>query len=134
MLAHLGEHLAEVRVRELVQRRFHNKFEFAPEALERGFRGAFGDGVVIAWPGQTSAQAGGERAGKRIRLKEEDVLSVRGLPFVNTLPSASARAFAVSLRCSVAASAAAISASSRSKSRRISNAGWFSRMVFDALA
>ena len=34
-------------------------------ALERGFRGAFGDGVVIAWPGQTSAQAGGERAGKR---------------------------------------------------------------------
>ncbi len=51
-------------------------------ALERGFRGAFGDGVVIAWPGQTSAQAGGERAGKRIRLKEEDVLSVRGLPFV----------------------------------------------------
>ncbi len=51
-------------------------------ALERGFRGAFGDGVVIAWPGQTSAQAGGERAGKRIRLREEDVLSVRGLPFV----------------------------------------------------
>lgn len=51
-------------------------------ALERGFRGAFGDGVVIAWPGQTSTQAGGERAGKRIRLKEEDVLSVRGLPFV----------------------------------------------------
>lgn len=51
-------------------------------ALERGFRGAFGDGVVIAWPGQTSSQAGGERAGKRIRLKEDDVLSVRGLPFV----------------------------------------------------
>jgi len=51
-------------------------------ALERGFRGAFGDGVVIAWPGQTSSQAGGERAGKRIRLKEADVLAVRGLPFV----------------------------------------------------
>ncbi|MEZ5291442.1 MAG: ABC transporter permease [Vicinamibacterales bacterium] len=51
-------------------------------ALERGFRGAFGDGVVIVWPGQTSSQAGGERAGKRIRLKEADVLSVRGLPFV----------------------------------------------------
>jgi putative ABC transport system permease protein len=51
-------------------------------ALERGFRGAFGDGVVIAWPGQTSAQAGGERAGKRIQLTEEDVLSVQGLPFV----------------------------------------------------
>ncbi len=51
-------------------------------ALERGFRGAFGDGVVIAWPGQTSAQAGGERAGKRIQLTEADVLSVRDLPFV----------------------------------------------------
>lgn len=51
-------------------------------ALERGFRGAFGDGVVIAWPGQTSTQAGGERAGKRIRLSEADVLSVQGLPFV----------------------------------------------------
>ncbi len=51
-------------------------------ALERGFRGAFGDGVVIAWPGQTSAQAGGERAGKKIQLTEADVLSVRDLPFV----------------------------------------------------
>ena len=51
-------------------------------ALERGFRGAFGDGVVIAWPGQTSAQAGGQRAGKRIQLTEADVLMVRGLPFV----------------------------------------------------
>ena len=51
-------------------------------ALERGFRGAFGDGVVIAWPGQTSTQAGGERAGKRIQLTEADVLSVRDLPFV----------------------------------------------------
>jgi len=51
-------------------------------ALERGFRGAFGDGVVIAWPGQTSSQAGGERAGKRIQLTEEDVLSIQGLPFV----------------------------------------------------
>src|SRR5215207_5880589 len=45
-------------------------------ALERGFKGAFGDGVVIAWPGQTSKQAGGERAGKRVRLKEADVLAV----------------------------------------------------------
>ncbi|MEP7117538.1 MAG: ABC transporter permease [Acidobacteriota bacterium] len=51
-------------------------------ALERGFRGAFGDGVVIAWPGQTSTQAGGERAGKRVQLTEADVLSVRDLPFV----------------------------------------------------
>jgi len=64
-------------------------------ALERGFRGAFGDGVVIAWPGQTSSQAGGERAGKRIRLKEEDVLSVRGLPFVKFVSPEFTREFTV---------------------------------------
>ena len=64
-------------------------------ALERGFRGAFGDGVVIAWPGQTSTQAGGERAGRRIRLKEEDVLSVRGLPFVKFVSPEFTREFTV---------------------------------------
>ncbi|MGE3191210.1 MAG: ABC transporter permease, partial [Vicinamibacterales bacterium] len=52
------------------------------DALATGFRGAFGDAVVIAWPGQTSSQAGGERAGKRIRFKTEDVLAVGQLPFV----------------------------------------------------
>jgi putative ABC transport system permease protein len=52
------------------------------DALARGFRGAFGDAVVIAWPGQTSQQAGGERAGKRIRLKTADVLAVGEVPLV----------------------------------------------------
>lgn len=65
-------------------------------ALERGFRGAFGDGVVIAWPGQTSTQAGGERAGKRIRLRAEDVLSVRGLPFVKFVSPEYTRDFNIS--------------------------------------
>src|SRR5258708_2215848 len=51
---------------------FHN-------ALEAGFRGAFSDGTVVAWPGQTSLQAGGERAGRRIQLKEEDVEAVNEL-------------------------------------------------------
>src|SRR5436309_4369821 len=44
-----------------------------------GFRGVlmytfevFGKGAVIAWPGTTSEQAGGERAGKPIRFEEED--------------------------------------------------------------
>src|SRR5262249_58104265 len=41
-------------------------------ALVVGFRGAFSDGVVITYGGQTSAQAGGERAGRLIRFKEED--------------------------------------------------------------
>src|SRR5205823_12614343 len=32
----------------------------------------FGKGAVIAWPGTTSEQAGGERAGKPVRFEEED--------------------------------------------------------------
>src|SRR5215831_7378106 len=37
----------------------------------------FGKGAVIAWPGTTSEQAGGERAGKRVRFEEEDAEWVR---------------------------------------------------------
>jgi putative ABC transport system permease protein len=33
---------------------------------------AFGRSAVVAWPGQTSEQAGGERAGKRVRLEKVD--------------------------------------------------------------
>jgi len=40
--------------------------------LVDGFN-AFGKGAVICWPGQTSEQAGGERAGKRVRFELEDV-------------------------------------------------------------
>src|SRR6202047_584620 len=32
----------------------------------------FGKGAVIAWPGTTSEQAGGERAGKPVRFESED--------------------------------------------------------------
>src|SRR5215469_7528894 len=32
----------------------------------------FGKGAVIAWPGTTSEQAGGERAGKKVRFEAED--------------------------------------------------------------
>jgi putative ABC transport system permease protein len=48
-------------------------------ALQAGFHGAFSDGTVVAWGGQTSAQAGGERAGKRIRFEMEDVEALRQL-------------------------------------------------------
>jgi putative ABC transport system permease protein len=65
------------------------------DALARGFRGAFGDGVVIVWPGQTSKQAGGERAGKRIRLKLEDVLSVSEAPLVKFVSPEFTREFPV---------------------------------------
>jgi putative ABC transport system permease protein len=52
------------------------------DALSRGFANAFGSGVVILWPGQTSMQAGGERAGKRVRLTIDDVQAVAELPLV----------------------------------------------------
>ena len=57
-------------------------------ALDAGFRGAFSDGTVVVWPGQTSLQAGGERAGKRVRVTSDDVmaLAVALCALVNTLP------------------------------------------------
>jgi putative ABC transport system permease protein len=38
---------------------------------------AFGKGAVICWPAQTSQQAGGQRAGKRVRFEKEDVEVIR---------------------------------------------------------
>ncbi|MEE8200174.1 MAG: ABC transporter permease [Candidatus Acidoferrales bacterium] len=40
-------------------------------AIWDGFA-AFGRSAVVCWPGQTSQQAGGERAGKRVRFEKED--------------------------------------------------------------
>ena len=37
---------------------------------------AFGKTAVICWPGQTSEQAGGERAGKRVRFEKADLEQV----------------------------------------------------------
>ena len=51
-------------------------------ALSRGFANAFGSGVAVVWPGQTSIQAGGERAGKPVRLTIDDALAVAELPLV----------------------------------------------------
>jgi putative ABC transport system permease protein len=49
-----------------------------------GFRGAlvrafdaFGKSAVVAWPGTTSAQPGGQRAGKRVMLEQVDLERVR---------------------------------------------------------
>jgi putative ABC transport system permease protein len=52
------------------------------QALVRGFRGAFGDGVGILWPGQTSLQAGGERAGRPIRIRLADAERLDHVPLV----------------------------------------------------
>src|SRR5215469_2087288 len=38
---------------------------------------AFGKNVIICWPGTTSEQAGGERAGQKVRLEKEDVENIR---------------------------------------------------------
>ncbi len=54
-------------------------------ALDAGFRGAFSDGTVVVWPGQTSLQAGGERAGKRIRVTSDDVMALAELPLVKNV-------------------------------------------------
>jgi putative ABC transport system permease protein len=45
-------------------------------ALVRGFE-AFGRSAVVAWPGQTSEQAGGERAGRKVRFEKADLEVVR---------------------------------------------------------
>ena len=55
------------------------------DALAQGFANAFGEGVNVAWPGQTSAQAGGERAGRRIRVKIDDVHQMAQLPLVKNI-------------------------------------------------
>src|SRR6201982_3935356 len=36
-----------------------------------------GNGVIVLWPGQTSMQAGGQRAGKKVHYGYEDVEAVR---------------------------------------------------------
>jgi putative ABC transport system permease protein len=53
-------------------------------ALDRGFKGAFGDGVTIMFPGQTSMQAGGERSGRRVRMRLTDAEAVGELPLVKS--------------------------------------------------
>jgi putative ABC transport system permease protein len=52
------------------------------QALLRGFQGAYGDGVSIMFPGQTSMQAGGERAGRPVRIRLTDAEAVGELPLV----------------------------------------------------
>ena len=38
---------------------------------------AFGKNVIICWPGATSEQAGGERAGQKVKYEKEDVDNIR---------------------------------------------------------
>ena len=54
---------------------FHN-------ALIFGFSNAFSNGVAVIYGGQTSLQAGGERAGRRVYLKDEDIEPLKQLGLV----------------------------------------------------
>jgi putative ABC transport system permease protein len=54
---------------------FHN-------ALIYGFSNAFSNGVAVIYGGQTSLQAGGERAGRRVYLKGEDIEPLKQLGLV----------------------------------------------------
>jgi putative ABC transport system permease protein len=50
------------------------------ESVSEGVLTAFlgiGNNVIIVWQGQTSMQAGGQRAGKRINFKYEDIQAIR---------------------------------------------------------
>ena len=50
------------------------------ESVSRGVLNAFlgiGNNVIMVWEGQTSMQAGGQRAGKRVHFKYDDVQAIR---------------------------------------------------------
>jgi putative ABC transport system permease protein len=64
-------------------------------ALDAGFRGAFSDGTVVTFPGQTSLQAGGERAGTRVRVTPDDVIAIGELPLVKNVSPEFMREFQV---------------------------------------
>jgi putative ABC transport system permease protein len=64
-------------------------------ALDAGFKGAYSDGTVVVFPGQTSLQAGGERAGKRVRVTVDDVLAIGEIPLVKSVSPEFMRDFAV---------------------------------------
>jgi putative ABC transport system permease protein len=51
-------------------------------ALIFGFSNAFSNGVAVIYGGQTSMQAGGERAGRRVFLKEDDIEPLKQLGLV----------------------------------------------------
>jgi putative ABC transport system permease protein len=64
-------------------------------ALQAGFHGAFSDGTVVSFPGQTSLQAGGERAGRRVRVTVDDVLTMGEIPLVKNISPEFMREFSI---------------------------------------
>ena len=57
------------------------------QGILNGFLGhRAGDNVIMVWPGQTSMQAGGERAGRKVQFLDGDVEAVQdGVPFLTAV-------------------------------------------------
>jgi len=63
------------------------------QEVMNGFLG-LGDNVIMVWGGQTSMQAGGERAGQRIKFRDGDTEAVRDtVPFLRAVSSETDDAF-----------------------------------------
>jgi len=56
--------------------------------------GSMGNNVIVIWPGQTSMQAGGQRAGRKIRYEYEDVAAIRDeVPIIKAVSAESVADF-----------------------------------------
>jgi len=56
--------------------------------------GNMGNNVIVLWPGQTSMQAGGQRAGRKIRYEYEDVEAIRAeVPIIRAVSAESVTDF-----------------------------------------
>ena len=65
------------------------------DAVMEGFMG-IGNNVIMVWGGQTSMQAGGERSGQKVKLREGDMEAIRdALPFLSAVSRESDDGFSV---------------------------------------
>lgn len=56
--------------------------------------GSMGDNIIVIWPGQTSMQAGGQRAGRSVQFKYEDVEALRTeVPIIRAVSAESVSTF-----------------------------------------
>ena len=56
--------------------------------------GSLGNNVIVIWPGQTSMQAGGQRAGRKIHYEYEDIQAIRAeIPIVRAVSAESTTDF-----------------------------------------
>jgi putative ABC transport system permease protein len=57
-------------------------------------QGSLGNNVIVLWPGQTSMQAGGQRAGRKIHYEYDDVIALRDeVPIIKAVSAESVTDF-----------------------------------------